>query len=63
MTVPQRLIVFVLGISVHRYYCAIFSSGRTIERELEHLVEVRLTRPVRTAFEIIAYFKCEISGK
>ena len=36
-------------------------SGRTIKRELEHLVEVRPTRPFRTAFEIIDYFKCEIS--
>ena len=36
-------------------------SGQTIKRELEHLVEVRPTRPVRTAFEIIDYFKCEIS--
>ena len=33
-----------------------------IKRELEHLVEVRPTGPVRTAFEIIDYFKCEISG-
>ena len=38
-------------------------SGRTIKRKLEHLVEVRPTRPVRTAFEIIDYFKCEISKK
>ena len=37
------------------------TSGRTIKRELEHLVEVRPTLPVRTAFEIIDYFKCEIS--
>ena len=39
------------------------TSGRTIKRKLEHLVEVRSTRPVRTAFEIIDYFKCEISEK
>ena len=37
-----------------------------IKREVEHLVEVRPTRPVRTAFEIINYFKflnkfCEIA--
>ena len=38
-------------------------SGRTIKRELEHLVEVRPTRLVRTAFEIIDYFKCEIYEK
>ena len=36
-------------------------SGRTIKQELEHLVEVRPTRPVQTTFEIIDYFKCEIS--
>ena len=36
-------------------------SGRTIKQELEHSVELRPTRPVRTAFEIIDYFKCEIS--
>ena len=36
------------------------TSGRTINRKLEHLVEVRPTQPVRTAFEIIDYFKCEI---
>ena len=36
-------------------------SGWTIKRELEHLVEVRPTRPIQTAFEIIDYFKCEIS--
>ena len=36
-------------------------SGWTIKRELKHLVEVRPTQPVRTAFEIIDYFKCEIS--
>ena len=35
----------------------------TIKRELEHLVEVRPTLPVRTAFVIINYFKCEISEK
>ena len=35
-------------------------SGRTIKRKLKHLVEVRQTRPVRMAFEIIDYFKCEI---
>ena len=37
------------------------SSGQTIKRELEHSVELRPTRPVRMAFEIIDYFKCEIS--
>ena len=41
----------------------LFSSGRMIKRKLEHLVEVRPTRPVRTAFEIIDYFKCEMSEK
>ena len=35
--------------------------GWKIKRELEHLVEVRTPRPIRTAFEIIDYFKCEIS--
>ena len=39
----------------------ILPSGRTIKRELEHSVELRPNRPVRTAFEIIDYFKCEIS--
>ena len=37
------------------------ASGRTIKQELEHLVEVRPTRPVQTAFEIKDNFKCEIS--
>ena len=32
------------------------SSGRTINRKLEHLVKVRPTRPVQTAFETIDYF-------
>ena len=36
-------------------------NGRTIKRELKHSVELRPTRPVRTAFEIIDYFKCKIS--
>ena len=36
-------------------------SGRTIKRELKHLVEVRPTRPVSTEFEIIDHFKQEIS--
>ena len=36
------------------------SSVWTIKGELWHLVEVRPTRPTRTAFEIINYFKCEI---
>ena len=45
------------------YISYLISSGRTIKRELEHLVEVRPTRPVQTAFEIIDYFKCEISEK
>ena len=39
----------------------IITSGRTIKRELEHSVELRPTRPVQTAFEIINYFKCKIS--
>ena len=43
------------------YSLSIIASGRTIKRELEHLVEVRPTGPVRTAFEIFDYFKCEIS--
>ena len=34
--------------------------GRLSEK-LEHSVELRPTRPIRTAFEIIEYFKCEIS--
>ena len=39
------------------------TSGREIKRKLEHLVEVRPTRPIRTSFEIIDYFKCEILNK
>ena len=38
-------------------------SGRTLRWELQNSVELRLTRPVRTAFEIIDYFKSEISEK
>ena len=38
----------------------IIISGRMIKLEVDHLVEGRPTRPVRTAFEIIDYFKCEI---
>ena len=44
-----------------RAYEKVRSSGRTIKRELKHLVEVRPTRPVLMAFEIMDYFKCIIS--
>ena len=49
-TITTKIIIIII----------IIISGRTIKRKLEHLVEVRPTRPVRTAFEIIDYFKCEI---
>ena len=44
-----------------KFIFAMYTSGWTIKRELMHLVEVRSTRPVRTAFEIIDYIECEIS--
>ena len=46
---------------IYQYSVCILVSGRTIKRELEHSVELRPTLPVRTAFEINDYFKCEIS--
>ena len=45
----------------HSKKVIINTSCRTIKRELEHLVEVRPTQSIRTAFEIIDYYKCEIS--